>query len=290
MKKSELTKKAHDILIKLESQIGETVALGTLLPEKAKGLVLAEIQGRSGVAIHVQVDYQFPLHTSAPGKVLLAYQDKDLKSDIVSRIDFKKFTPSTITNPNEFIAELDSVLENGYSIDVSEQLEGMHCLGVPVFDESKKVIGAIWTTGLSSQLPVRRFHEVSEILKKGAQELSTRMHSNNRSPSKAYIIGVVEQAKAIIENDLHRTIDMKELAENLYVSYSWFRKVFKEQTGEAPSEYHLNRKIEYACDQLKTTSNSVRQISDELGFKNQNHFSALFKRKTGSSPQAYRQS
>ena len=171
---------------------------------------------------------------------MVAYQSKEIRADIISRMDFKKYTPSTITNPKDFIAELDSVLEKGYSIDVSEQLEGMHCLGVPVFDESKKVIGAIWTTGLSSQLPVRRFKDVSEIMKKGAQELSVRVYSNNRSAGKAYVIGVVEQAKSIIENELHRAIDMKELAENLYVSYSWFRKVFKAQTGEAPSEYHLN--------------------------------------------------
>jgi AraC-like DNA-binding protein len=100
---------------------------------------------------------------------------------------------------------------------------------------------------------------------------------------------VVEQAKEIINNGLHHSIDMQELAANLYVSYSWFRKVFKEKTGTAPSEYHLNRRIDRACEQLRQTDQSVRQISEELGFKNQNHFSALFKRKTGLSPLNYRQ-
>jgi DNA-binding IclR family transcriptional regulator len=288
MHTQELTKKARDILIALESQIGETVALGSLLRESAEGLVLAETQGTSGIAIHVEVNYHFTLHTSAPGKVLLAYLPKAERDEIIARMSFKQYTPSTITDPSDFQAELDSVLQKGYAIDVSEQLEGMHCLGVPVFDETKQVIGAIWTTGHSSQLPVRRFGEIVEILRKGAQELGLRMHSASRSPSKAYIRSVVEQAQEIIDAGLSRPIDMKELSENLYVSYSWFRKVFKEQTGEAPSEYHLNRRIEKASELLRETDQPIRQISEELGFKNQNHFSALFKRKTGHSPSALR--
>lgn len=285
----ELSKKSLDILKLLESQIRETIALGVLLPQKVEGKVLAEVEGTSGFSFHLQVDFRFPLHTSAPGKVLLAYLPKEQRDDIISRMDFKQFTPSTITDRGDFEAELESVVEKGYAIDVSEQLEGCHCIGVPVFDDSKNVIAAIWTTGPSSFIPVRRFAEIAEILKKGAQELGQRLSSSGRSPNRAYVLSVVEQAEEIIHNNLHTALDMKELAENLYVSYSWFRKVFKEQTGEAPSEYHLKRRIERACELLREGDQSVRQISEELGFKTQNHFSALFKRKTGLSPLVYRE-
>jgi transcriptional regulator GlxA family with amidase domain len=64
--------------------------------------------------------------------------------------------------------------------------------------------------------------------------------------------------------------------------------VFKEKTGEAPAEYHLNLRLEKACELLRDTNQSVRQIAEDIGFKNQNHFSAFFKRKTGHSPSAYR--
>lgn len=290
MQTKEMVKKARDIMQSLEEQIGETIGLAVLLPESAEALVIAEVEGTSGVAFHVKVDYHVPLHTSAPGKVLLAYLPKKERDEIISRMDFKQFTPSTITGVEDFQAELDAVVEKGYSIDVSEQLEGCHCVGVPVFDEAKTVAGAMWTTGPSSQLPVRRFAEISDIMKKGAQELGLRLRTTGRSPDRAYILNVVDQAKTIIGNNLHTPVDMKEMAANLYVSYSWFRKVFKEQTGEAPSEYHLNRRVEKACDLLKNGDQPVRQISEELGFKTQNHFSALFKRKIGVSPLTYRQS
>jgi DNA-binding IclR family transcriptional regulator len=288
MDTKELTKKSRDIMQSLEEKIGETIGLGALLPDSAEGLVLAEVEGTSGFAFHIKVGYHIPLHTSAPGKVLLAYLPKKQRDEIISRMDFKQYTPSTLIDLEDFKAEVNAVVEKGYSIDVSEQIEGCHCVGVPVFDETKTVVAALWTTGPASQLPVRRFEEISEIMKKGAQELSLRLRTTGRTPSKAYVLSVVEQAKEIIDNGVHQPIDMRQLAENLYVSYSWFRKVFKEQTGEAPSEYHLNRRIEKAIELLRSTDLSVRQISEELGYKNQNHFSALFKRKTGASPSAFR--
>jgi DNA-binding IclR family transcriptional regulator len=288
MTAKELTHKSYDILRALESQLGETVALGILLPEAAKGQVLAEVKGTSGVAIHVEVDYRFHLHTSAPGKAMLAHLPKKERNEIISRIIFKRFTPSTITNPKDFQAELDAVISRGYSTDISEQFEGMYCIGVPVFDETKKVVAAIWTTGVAAQLPLRIFPDVAKTLKKGAAELSQRLRSTGRNPDRTYVLLVVDAAVKIINSTLNGPIDMKELAETLYVSYSWFRKVFKEQTGEAPAEYHLNRRLEKARELLASSGMSVREISESLGFKNQNHFSALFKRKTGRSPTEFR--
>ncbi|MEE9368353.1 MAG: AraC family transcriptional regulator [Pontiella sp.] len=118
-------------------------------------------------------------------------------------------------------------------------------------------------------------------MKRGSQEIAQRLSAGRRSPNRNYIVNVVDQACEILQNNLHQSMDIKELAANLYVSYSWFRKVFKVQPGEAPSEYHLNRRIQKSIDLLRNTDLSIRNISEELGFKSQNHFSALFKRKTG---------
>jgi DNA-binding IclR family transcriptional regulator/AraC-like DNA-binding protein len=279
-----------DVMRQVESQIGQTIGLGCLNAHSGYGTVLAEAKGTSGFAYHLEVNYQFPLHTSAPGKAMLAYLSATERSKHYAAMDFRNYTPSTITNRNDFEAELESVFAKGYSIDVSEQMEGCHCVGVPVFDEHRQILAGLWTTGPSSQLPVRYFEQVAEVLKKGSQEITQRLRSGNRSTNRDHINSVVEQAREIIETSLHQPLDGKLLAENLYVSYSWFRKVFKEQTGEAPAEYHLKRRIQKACKLLKETAQPVRQISEELSFKNQNHFSALFKRKIGCSPLHYRNS
>ena len=63
--------------------------------------------------------------------------------------------------------------------------------------------------------------------------------------------------------------------------------------GRAPLPFPLingdgNRRIKKAMEQLIRTNFPVRRIAEDLGFSDQNHFSALFKRKTGLSPLNYR--
>ncbi len=285
----ELISKSKDIMRKLESQIGQTIGLGGLEPESGLGTVWAAVVGTAGFAYHLEVNYHFPLHTSVPSKAILAYLPPEERAVFLDRMDFHRFTPSTITDRCDFEAELASVVEKGYAIDVSEQLEGCHCVGVPVFDASRRVMAGLWVTGPSSQLPVRSFEQVVDLLRKGSAEITARLNSGSRSSSRSYINSVVEQAVEIMNSQLHQPMDIRQLAANLYVSYSWFRKVFKEQAGEAPAAYHLNRRLQKSMELLRNTDLSIRQISDELGFKSQNHFSALFKRKTGRSPSAFRE-
>ena len=285
----EIVLKSMDILHSLNEKLGETTGLGSLSEDRKTGVVLAASDGLAGFSFHVDAGYQFPLHASAPGKVLLAYLPPGERNAILAQIDFKQYTLSTITEIKDFKAELEHGVVKGFSIDVAEHIEGCHCVGVPVFNEARKVVAAIWITGPSSKLPLRNFNRIADVLKTGAQDLSQRLRRTGHSPNRDYIVSVINQAKTIIDNNLHTAVDVQKLAKNLYVSYSWFRKTFKEQTGQAPADYHLNRRIEKALELLKNTDLSIRKVSEELGFKNQNHFSALIKRKTGASPSALRQ-
>ena len=218
----------------------------------------------------------------------MAYLPKKERQAIYKKMNFKSFTNCTITNSDQFEKELQAVLEKGYGIDVSERMEGCHCVAVPIFDAEHRPIAAIWGSTLAPQLPVHAFSKMAETLKKGAAEISKRINNNSRSSNRDYIYSVIEQAQEIIQKNLNENIDAEQLAKNLYVSYSWFRQAFKDHTGESPAQYHKTLRIQKAEELLKDKTKTVREISEELGFTTQNHFSALFKRKPGFSPLAYR--
>ncbi|HEY4337380.1 MAG TPA: AraC family transcriptional regulator [Puia sp.] len=98
----------------------------------------------------------------------------------------------------------------------------------------------------------------------------------------------VEKAKFYFRENLENPLELKELMRQLPMSYSKFRKIFKEVTGEAPNQYHLNLRLDKARELLSTTNLNVTEVAYSLGFDSVFYFSRLFKNKNGVSPKSYR--
>lgn len=82
----------------------------------------------------------------------------------------------------------------------------------------------------------------------------------------------IEQAKIIMNENVFKDVDPEELAMKLNISYSWFRKVFKDYTGYAPAKYFQELKLRKAKQLLVGTSLSVKEISFMLDYKSTEHF------------------
>lgn len=98
----------------------------------------------------------------------------------------------------------------------------------------------------------------------------------------------IEQAKIIMNENVFKNVDPEELAMRLNISYSWFRKVFKEYTGYAPAKYYQELKLRKAKQLLVSTSQSVKEISFLLGYQSTEYFFSFFKKHTGFTPLEYR--
>ncbi|MDD3077824.1 MAG: AraC family transcriptional regulator [Paludibacter sp.] len=102
------------------------------------------------------------------------------------------------------------------------------------------------------------------------------------------VIQKIEQAKIIMNENVYKNVDPEELAEKLNISYSWFRKVFKDYTGYAPAKYFQELKLRKAKQMLVGTSHSVKEIAYMLDYNSTEHFFSLFKKITGYTPMEYR--
>lgn len=112
--------------------------------------------------------------------------------------------------------------------------------------------------------------------------------SRNRDFNKSNIATKINQAKIFVNENIS-TITPENLAELTCMSYSKFRKIFKEYTGFAPSQYIQEVKISIAKELLTNTSKSIKEIAFELGYDNKDYFFTVFKKVTGSTPVNYRQ-
>ena len=91
-----------------------------------------------------------------------------------------------------------------------------------------------------------------------------------------------------IRESLEDTLTIQDLAQELGVSYSSFRKLFKEYTGFAPALYQQTLKLQRAKELLSTTNESIKEIAYRLNFESPDYFSAKFKNQTGMKPSDFR--
>jgi len=96
------------------------------------------------------------------------------------------------------------------------------------------------------------------------------------------------KAKMIIRENLYAKITPEEIAEQLNMSYSWFRKTFKDFTGISPACYIQHLKMQAAKDALLSSNLSIKEIAFNLHYDNAEHFSTQFKKHIGLSPKVYR--
>lgn len=99
---------------------------------------------------------------------------------------------------------------------------------------------------------------------------------------------VILKAKIYLAENISKPINFKNLAEELNVGYSWFRRMFQHYTHLPPSQYLLLLKLNKAKTLLVETKLQVGEISDFLGFETQYYFSKFFKKRTGVSPLIWR--
>jgi AraC-like DNA-binding protein len=99
---------------------------------------------------------------------------------------------------------------------------------------------------------------------------------------------LINRGRQRIRETLEGTVTIQEISEELGVSYSNFRKLFKEFTGISPSTYQQDLKLQRAKDLLSTTDKSIKEIAYQLNFENPDYFSAKFRLKTGVKPSQFR--
>ena len=81
---------------------------------------------------------------------------------------------------------------------------------------------------------------------------------------------------------------MEDVAAQIGMGYSKFRKVFKEYTGFAPAQYFMRLKMERAKDYLLNTDLSCKEITFRLGFDSASYFNKMFRLYEGITPIQFR--
>jgi len=100
----------------------------------------------------------------------------------------------------------------------------------------------------------------------------------------------MERVQAFMQQHIHNSFRLEELAKHMRSSKFHFCKKFKDLTGQSPMQYFIQLKMQNACTLLDTSEQSVKRIAANLGYEDPYYFSRLFKKQIGLSPLQYKNS
>jgi DNA-binding IclR family transcriptional regulator len=170
---------AEPALYKLTSQTGLSAGIGVLqrgrvlLVDRAIGAAA----GRTSYRVRAQRDIgrELPAHSTALGKVLLAFLPRQPVLDLIAKNGLARSTSTTIVSKKRLLAELDLVRKQGYAIADGEVYPDLRALGVPIFDADGEVRSAVSVNGTPGEPVWDDLAGLVRIVEDAALDISRRV-------------------------------------------------------------------------------------------------------------------
>jgi IclR family transcriptional regulator, acetate operon repressor len=128
---------ARPHLARLVDEFGESANLAMLDGDQI--VYLAQVQSRHSMRMFTEVGRRVLPHCTAVGKAILSRLPEPEVRELLHRTGMPKHTATTITDPDEFAAQLRQAETSGYATDEGEQEQGVRCVAVPVPDAPSRL-------------------------------------------------------------------------------------------------------------------------------------------------------
>lgn len=138
-----LSEIALPLMQAVRDDLGLAVVLSVPTPKAA--FVLATLRSNQPIDIGVRPGSELQLHSSAQGKVFLAFGPADLWDQL--QIPLEAVTPRTTTDVETLRREIEEIRLAGYAVAPEESLLGINALAAPIFNATGTTVGSIGLIG-----------------------------------------------------------------------------------------------------------------------------------------------
>ncbi len=174
VKQMGLLRQSRPVLEWLVKQCNETSYIAIL--KDFDIIYLDAVETDLTVRVVSRVGSRLPAYCSAAGKAQLAYLSEEELDKYFSSKEMKQYTRNTVTDANTLKKELKKITETGFSIDDEELDTGVRCVGAPIRDYTRRIVGAVSISGPTMRLSLERIEkELVPLAQKAADEISMKL-------------------------------------------------------------------------------------------------------------------
>jgi IclR family KDG regulon transcriptional repressor len=163
---------ARPFIRALAKTTGESISLAAR--DHLAAIYLMFLEGRHAVRSSSKIGIEIPLHCTAVGKILLAFQPMDLIEKVIAS-GLQGFTSNTITHPRALFRELTKIRVNGYAIENQEYEYDRLSVAAPIHNHADQVVAAIGITGNSKRMKNKILHSYALNVRSITDAISQRL-------------------------------------------------------------------------------------------------------------------
>ncbi len=158
------------IMTQLANETGEIIILCGLRDHD--GVCLEKVEGHHALRVSHRRGATFPLHAGASGKVLMAYLDASERDEIIDRIEFTKFSETTITDPLKLKEDLQRIRTQGYAESDGEVIRETYGIGAPILSQSGKALAALSISAPTHRLEGKKREQTIKLVVTAARRIT----------------------------------------------------------------------------------------------------------------------
>lgn len=129
-----------------------------VVEEHGMGVYVHVATGPHAVAEDPGPGKRIPLHATASGKAILAFLPEPHIDAIIDQRPLDSRTDNTITDREALAEELESVREQGYALNLEENMTGVRSIAVPIKPHGR-VVGALTVSTPTQRMKVEEFEQ-----------------------------------------------------------------------------------------------------------------------------------
>ena len=169
----DLTTEARPLVKELSNSTERTVHLGIL--DGSEVIYLHKENVHGAISIDTWAGKRIGVHSTAMGKVLLAWKKPKEIDAILKKVDMVKLTPNTKVTPDDVKASLEDVKQRGWATDDEENWKMVRCVAAPVRDKAGNVVAALSVSTLTDLDSYEQMLVITNKVIDTARELSRRL-------------------------------------------------------------------------------------------------------------------
>lgn len=123
---------AQHYLERLSFDLKETVNLSVL--DGHELIYIARVNTDRILPFDLQLGSRLPVYCTSMGKALVAFSPPEMVEQILQKVTFAPLTHRTITQKDQYLAELDKVRAKGYAVNDEELSVGLRSVAAPILD------------------------------------------------------------------------------------------------------------------------------------------------------------